>query len=191
MHQYISLNALKFNKLMWRSHAPHLRYTGHRRLAVRASLWQSGFMAERIAPTRKTPTEILDDLIRGHGEALYGGAEKGKKYLLTIVERHNSIPNAVKFFLYDLLSEDAFQSGDLETCRSAVDRATEYLPVAQAEMLQSFRTYCPSVRYFERGIALAIDEGEFDRALSLCDGATAIGLGKAYSAKRASIERMM
>jgi len=162
----------------------------HRRLAVPASLWQSDFMADRIAPTRKTPTEILDDLIHGHNEALYGGAEKGKKYLLTIVERHNSIPNAVKFFLYDLLSEDAFQSGDLETCRSAVDRASEYLPVTQAEMLQSFRTYCPSIRYFERGIALAIDEGELEKALALCDGAITIGLGKAYSAKRASIERM-
>ena len=165
--------------------------TGYHRLAVPASLWQSDFMADRIAPTRKTPTEILDDLIHGHNEALYGGAEKGKKYLLTIVERHNSIPNAVKFFLYDLLAEDAFQSGDMEACRSAVDRASDYLPVAQAEMLQSFRTYCPSIRYFERGISLAIDEGEFEQALALCDGAIAIGLGKAYLAKRASIERMM
>ncbi len=130
-------------------------------------------MSDRKEPTRKTPTEILDDLIHGHNEALYGGAEKGKKYLLTIVERHNSIPNAVKFFLYDLLSEDACHAGDLATCRSAVDRASDYLPVAQAEMLQSFRMYCPSIRHFERGIALAIDEGEFERALSLCDRAIA------------------
>jgi hypothetical protein len=148
-------------------------------------------MSERKEPIRKTPAEILADLMSGHDEALLGGAERGRKYLLNFVGRANSIPNAVKFFLYDLLAEDTFQCGDLEACRSAVDRASEYLPVAQAEMLQSFRAYCPSIRYFERGISLAIDEGEFEQAFSMCDGAIAIGLGKAYEAKRASIERMM
>jgi hypothetical protein len=96
----------------------------------------------------------------------------------------------VKFFLYDLLVEDAFQCGDLDTCRTAVARASDYLPVAQAEMLQQFRAYAQSIHGFERGIALAIDDGEFERALSLCDAAIALGLGKAYAAKRASIERM-
>jgi hypothetical protein len=42
-----------------------------------------------------------------------------------------------------------------------------------------------------RSLALAIDEGEFEKAASLCDEAIAIGLGSAYAAKRASIERMM
>jgi hypothetical protein len=37
---------------------------------------------------------------------------------------------------------------------------------------------------------LAIDEGEFEQALTLCDEAITLGLGKAYEAKRASIERM-
>ena len=41
------------------------------------------------------------------------------------------------------------------------------------------------------GIALAVDDGEFERGLALCDQAIALGLGKAYAAKRASIERMM
>lgn len=148
-------------------------------------------MAERIPPIRKTPVEILADLMAGHHEALYGGAEKGKKYLLTFSERNNSIPNAVKFFLYDLLAEDAFQAGDLETCRMAVARAADYLPTAQAETLQRFREYSPFLRMFERGIALAFDDGEFEKALALCDDAMALGLGKVYAAKRASIERLM
>jgi hypothetical protein len=148
-------------------------------------------MAERLPPIRKTPVEILADLVAGHTEALYGGAEKGKKYLLTFSERNNSIPNAVKFFLYDLLAEDAFQAGDLETCRTAVARASDYLPTAQAETLQRFREYCPAMRMYERGIALAFDDGEFEKALTLCDEAIALGLGKVYSAKRASIERLM
>ncbi len=37
---------------------------------------------------------------------------------------------------------------------------------------------------------MAIDEGDFARALALCDEAIALGLGKAYEAKRASIDRM-
>jgi hypothetical protein len=147
-------------------------------------------MADRLSPIHKTPAEILADLMRGHQAAQLGGVEQGKKYLLNVMARSNSIPNAVKFFLYDLLVEDAFQCGDLDTCRTAVARASDYLPVAQAEMLQQFRAYAQSIHGFERGIALAIDDGEFERALSLCDAAIALGLGKAYAAKRASIERM-
>ena len=148
-------------------------------------------MADRIPPIRKTPFEILADLVDGHNEALLGGAENGKKYLLRFRERNNSIPNAVKFFLHDLLAEDANRCGDLEACRGAVAGALEYLTAARAEMPQRFREYSPSIRFFERGIALAIDEGDFERALALCDQAIALGMGKAYDAKRASIERMM
>ena len=148
-------------------------------------------MADRRTPINKTPDEILTDLVDGHNQALFNGAEKGKKYLLKFYERNNSIPNAVKFFLYDLLAEDAYRSDDIETCRTAVARASDYLPAAQAETLQRFREYAPSIRLFERGIALAIDDGEFETALSLCDEALTLGFGKVYAAKRASIERMM
>jgi hypothetical protein len=148
-------------------------------------------MADRLTPICKTPSEILDDLLVGHNEALFGGAEKGKKYLLNFSARSNSIPNAVKFFLYDLLVEDAVRSDDLETCRTAVTRAADYLPAARSELLQRFRAYTPSIRLFEQGIAQALDDGEFEAALSLCDEAIALGLGKAYTAKRASIERMI
>ena len=148
-------------------------------------------MADRRTPINKTPDEILTDLVDGHNQALLDGAEKGKKYLLKFYERNNSIPNAVKFFLFDLLAEDAYRSDDIETCRTAVARASDYLPAAQAETLQRFREYAPSIRLFERGIALAIDDGEFEKALSLCDEALALGFGKVYAAKRASIERMM
>ena len=148
-------------------------------------------MADRRSPIHKTPDEILTDLVDGHNQALLDGAEKGKKYLLKFYERNNSIPNAVKFFLYDLLAEDAFRSDDIETCRTALARAADYLPAARTETLQRFREYGPSIRLFERGIALAIDDGEYETALSLCDEALTLGFGKVYAAKRASIERMM
>ena len=148
-------------------------------------------MADRTTPIRKTPSEILTDLIDGHNEALFSGSEKGKKYLLKFGERNTSLPNAVKFFLYDLLAEDAYQSNDLDTCRTALARASEYLPVARAELPQRFSEYCPSIRLHERGIALAIDDGELEAALALCDQAISLGFGKVYAAKRASIERMI
>jgi hypothetical protein len=149
-------------------------------------------MADRIEPIRKTPAAILDDLLSGHEQALQvGGPEKGRKYLQNFIDRANSIPNAVKFFLFDLLAEDAFRSGDSQACAAAVARAVDYLPAAQSEMAQKFREYAPSIRFFERGIGLALDDGEFEQALSLCDQAISFGLGKTYAAKKASVERMM
>ncbi len=148
-------------------------------------------MADRRPPIRKSPLEILDDLLNGHREALIMGAEPAKKYLLKFRDRNDSLPNAVKFFLHDLLVEDAYQTDDVDTCRAAVVEAERYLPSAQSDMQQRLRDYCPSIRLFERAIALAIDDGDFDRGLALCDAAMVLGLGPAYQAKRASIERMM
>jgi hypothetical protein len=147
-------------------------------------------MSNRKDPIRKTPDEILADLMAGHQEALFSGPEKARKYLLNFVGQANSIPNAVKFFLFDLMAEDTFQCGDGEACCEAAATAAGYLPVARNEMPTAFREYRPSIRLFERGIALAIDEGEFEQALTLCDEAITLGLGKAYEANRASIERM-
>jgi hypothetical protein len=148
-------------------------------------------MADRREPIRKTPADILDDLMDGHREALYGGHEAGKKYLLKFSERNVSLPNAVKFFLCDMLAEDAFKADDLKTCRAAVTQALTHIPAARADMLQQFRRYVPAIRLFERGIAMATDDGDFEAALRLCGEAIALGLGPVYAAKRASIERMM
>lgn len=148
-------------------------------------------MADRRPPIRKSTAEILDDLMNGHRDALIAGAEAAKKYLLKFRDRNDSLPNAVKFFLHDLLVEDAYQTDDTGMCRTAVAEADKHLPAAQADMLQRFREYSRSIRMFERGVALAIDEGDFDRGLALCNKAIALGMGQAYHAKRASIERMM
>ena len=148
-------------------------------------------MADRREPIRKTPADVLDDLIDGHRNALSGGHEAGMKYLLKFSERNASLPNAVKFFLCDMLAEDAFRADDLPTCRLAVTQAQAHIPSARADMPQQFRGYVPSIRLFERGIAMATDDGDFEEALRLCDEAITLGLGPVYAAKRASIERMM
>lgn len=148
-------------------------------------------MAERRRPVVKKPDEILDDVLSGHNEALLSGGENGKKYLLNFLEKFNSIPNAVKFFIYDLLAEDAYQTDDAVVCRQAVERASEYFKDAQEEQSRRLAGYVPALRFVERGISLAVDAGEFEAALLWCDRAIEIGLGKAYAAKKASIEKMV
>ena len=148
-------------------------------------------MVERRRPVVKKPDEILEDVFSGHREALLGGSENGKRYLLNFLEKYNSIPNAVKFFIYDLLAEDAYQVDDFVLCRQAVDRAGEYLEEAQAENRRRLAAYLPALRFVERGISIMVEAGEYETALSFCDRAIEIGLGKAYAAKKASIEKML
>lgn len=148
-------------------------------------------MADRRRANVKKPDEILENVFAGHDEALLESRECGKRYLLNFLEKFNSIPNSVKFFIYDLLVEDAYQVDDLALCREAVDNAGKYLEDARGENSRRFAEYLSSLRFVERGISIMVEEGEFERAVSFCDTAIEIGLGKAYSAKKASIERMM
>jgi len=146
-------------------------------------------MADRRKPVTKKPDEILDSVFTGHDEAALNGSAKAKQYLLDYLDKYNSIPNAVKFFIYDLLAEDAYQCDDHALCREAVARAEQYLPQARSESAYRFGKYLNNIRFVERGIAVMAEAGEFDRALALCDLAIGIGLGKVYAAKKASIER--
>ncbi|MBF0216617.1 MAG: hypothetical protein HQL30_06445 [Candidatus Omnitrophica bacterium] len=148
-------------------------------------------MADRKRPIVKKPEEILADVFAGHSEAVSLGSENGKRYLLNFIEKFNSIPNSVKFFIYDLLAEDAYQADDLVLCRQAVVRAGEYLEEAREQASRQLTDYLPALRFIERGISLMAEAGEFEDALSLCDLAIGIGLGKAYAAKKASIEKML
>jgi hypothetical protein len=148
-------------------------------------------MADRRKPVTKKPDEILEDLFAGHGAAVLDGSKKAKQYLVNYLEMFNSMPNAVKFYAYDLLVEDAYQCDDIEICREAVSRAGKYLPEAQEEDRHRFQRYLSELRFIERGISIMVDAGEFESALVLCDLAIKIGLGKAYMAKKASIERML
>jgi hypothetical protein len=148
-------------------------------------------MAERSRTTAKRPDEILDNVFEGHKEALFAGSESGKKYLLNYLKQYNSIPNAVKFYIYDLLAEDSYQAGDTELCRQAVESAREYLEDAKVENSRRLAEYLNELRFIERGISIMVDAGEFAKAISLCDLGIESGLGKVYLAKKASIERLI
>jgi len=148
-------------------------------------------MAERRGPVVKRPDEILESVFEGHKEASFSGAENGKRYLLNYLDKFNSIPNAVKFFIYDLLTEDAYQVNDVDLCRQAVKRAGEYLKDAQVETKRPLAEYLGELRFVERGISIMVDAGEYEAAISLCDLGIEIGLCKAYLAKKASIKKML
>ena len=148
-------------------------------------------MAERRKRIVKKPDEILENVFVGHSEALLSGSENGKRYLLNFLEKFNSIPNTVKFFIYDLLAEDAYQVDDFLLCRQAVERAGEYLEEAQAKNSSQLAKYLPALRFVERGISIMVEAGEFETAISFCDLAIVIGLDKSYAAKKASIGKML
>ena len=107
-------------------------------------------MSDRRRPPVKKSDEILENVFSGHREALIDGHENGKRYLLNFLDKFNSIPNAVKFFIYDLLAEDAYQVDDLVLCRQAVGRAGEYLEEARAKNTRELTEYLPALRFIEQ-----------------------------------------
>jgi len=140
---------------------------------------------------RKSPQDILDDVFAGCERAAADGPGATKKYLLRFLGNYNSIPNAVKFFIYDHLAEASYRDKDMGTCAEAVEKAHAYLVNARDEAGQSFKRYRPSIRFIDRGIALHVDSGEFEKAIVLCEVALALDLGKLYETKKSSIERML
>lgn len=148
-------------------------------------------MAKRQEPKRKSPAEILQDLRDGHQEAAGEGHTEAQRYLDKVLSSQNSLPNAVKFFAYDLLVEASYQSGDHERCLEAIAATRQYLPAAQEDAARDVQAYLPELRFCERGIGLLADQGEVEQALALCDEAIALGLGRAYEAKRQSLERRL
>lgn len=148
-------------------------------------------MSKRTDPCRKRPNEILADLLEGHRVAALDGPDQARKYLERVIDGNRSLPNASKFFVYDLLAEACARSGAHERRDEAVALARRYLPFAQEDAERECKAYLPEIRCFERGIAAAVDGGDFEQALVLCEEAVALGLGRAYEAKAQSIGRMV
>ena len=142
-------------------------------------------MGKRIEPCRKSPEERLDDLLAGHREASL--RNEGAKYAARALSSSDSMPNGVKFFAYALLAADA---PDEEDALEALSAAERYLEVAREDLGRRFAKEVVSLRFLERGIALRSERAEFEEALRLCDVALALGLGEAYSRKKASLLRM-
>lgn len=146
-------------------------------------------MAKRHEPNRKSAEDFLADLRKGH-MACFGHLE-GRRYLEKVLSAQHSLPNAVKFFAYDLLAEDAYHEGATELVKEAVKGAQEYLPAAQEAWPREVKDYLPNLRFCERGSSVLADEDDVAGAIALCDLAITLGLGRAYEAKKQSFERRL
>ncbi len=146
-------------------------------------------MSRRLEPNRKKPLDMLNDLLAGHQEAAYGGPEPAAKYLERALVANQSMPNACKFFLYDLVAEATAALGQTDRCRQVVELAKAHLEAAQTDAPKHLQTYLPNIRFLERGIGQAVQDGRVEDALALCEQASTLGLGKHYEAKAASIRR--
>jgi hypothetical protein len=148
-------------------------------------------MSRRPDIAHKKPPEILADLLDGHRMAALDGPLNARKYLERSIDKHHSMPNGVKFFLYDLLAEAAAQTNAPEVRDHAVQQAFTYLPFAQEDLPRQAKEWLPTVRCFEVAIDAALDEGHFEAALALAEDAVGLGLGKVYEQKAESIRWMM
>lgn len=148
-------------------------------------------MAKRQEPKHKKPADMLQDLRDGYREAVGEGFPEAQRYLEKVLASQQSLPNAVKFFAYDMLVEASYQAGNHERCLEAIASTRQYLPAAQEDAAREVQAYMPELRYCERGIGLLSDQGEVEQALALCDEAIDLGLGRAYEAKRQSLERRL
>jgi hypothetical protein len=146
-------------------------------------------MAKRQEPKRKSSEDFLSDLRQGHQECFDHG--EGLRYLEKVLSAQHSLPNAVKFFAYDLVVEDAYHEGATATCLEAVAGARQHMEAAREEWPREFKAYLPQLRFCERGSALLADEGDVEGAIALCDLALELGLGRSYEARRQSLERRL
>ena len=149
-------------------------------------------MARRIEPSRKSPSERLDDLLAGHRDAPF--PEGAAKYLERALSSSDSMPNAVKFFAWALLVPASAALGTPERedrALEALAEAERYLPVAQDELGALFARERAGLTWLETGISLLTDRAAFGEALRLCDVALSLGYGRAYEAKKNSLLRML
>lgn len=146
-------------------------------------------MARRSDPCRKKPLEILDDVLAGAAAA--GDPVATAKYLRRVLEENKSLPNATKFFVYDLLADAHHRAGAAAEAAACAAEALRYVPNAQEDAPRHFKDYFAGMRAYEVGVAAHVDEGRFEEALALCEAAVALGLGKVYAAKADSIRRML
>jgi hypothetical protein len=148
-------------------------------------------MAKRPEHHHKSPAEVLADVRAGHDEALSFGPTDARRYLEKVLTSQHSLPNAVKFFAYDLLVEARYNTDDPEGTLEAVQSAKQYLEAAKEDAPREFAAYLPQARFFERGISVLADQDDVAGAVALCDEAIDMGLGRAYEGKRRSLERRL
>ncbi len=144
-------------------------------------------MAKRTEYVRKRVPEILEDLLSGHREASFSGPDNARRYLLSTLDRQDSLPRAVRAVLFDLLAEAEAQRGAWEACDAAVVEALALLVDLETEFPHQGASMIAAMTCFERGIQARSELGDFAGALALAREAVTRGLGSHYQAKADSL----
>ena len=148
-------------------------------------------MARRTDTCAKRTPEILEDVLGGHREAALHGPDHARRYLESAVGHNKSLPNAVKFFVYDLLAA-ACAELDLDERRDeALALAWQYTAEAQEDTERAFREYLPTARLFDDGVRAALDLGDVEAAVLWCERAVGLGLGAAFERKAEGLRRRL
>lgn len=124
----------------------------------------------------------------GYREASLAGPESALKYVTRTLDGQGSLPNAVKFFAYDLVAEASAELELWQRCADGVLAGLVHLSAAEADLPAELRERRPTLALWDRGILARMELGDFPGALELCDDAIARGLGNHFEAKRDSLE---
>ena len=145
-------------------------------------------MGKRVEPVHKKIPDVLADLLAGHREAGLQGPPAVRKYLDRTVTQQHSLPNAVKGFAYDLLSQACVQTDSPEQAVEAAIKARSYVPQMQEDLPRELKAW--DWLCFEAAITALVDLGRFEEALEWCNQAVAAGMGNVYERKADSIRWM-
>lgn len=127
----------------------------------------------------------------GYHDAAAAGPKAARKYLERVLDQNQNLPNAVKFFVNDLLCEACAQLSDTGAAAHYSENARKHQEAAQTDSPRQWKDYLKDIRCYEVGISAFMDEGRFEDALALCEQAIALGLGRPYESKADSIRRML
>jgi hypothetical protein len=148
-------------------------------------------MARRTDTCSKRTPEILQDVLSGHQEAARNGPDHARRYLESALGHNKSMPNAVKFFVYDQLA-GACAELDLDERRDeALALAWQYTTEAQEDTERAFRAYLPTAKLFDVGVRAALDLGDVEAAVLWCERAVGLGLGAAFERKAEGLRRRL
>ncbi len=148
-------------------------------------------MSRRTDTCSKRTPEILEDVLSGHQEAVRNGPDHARRYLESALGHNKSMPNAVKFFVYDLLAGACAELELDERRDEALELAWQYTEAAGEDTERAFREYLPTAKLFDVGVRAALELGDVELAVQWCERAVGLGLGAGFERKAEGLRRRL
>lgn len=148
-------------------------------------------MGKRLEPSGKKTPEILADLLTGHTDAVRDGPDAARRYLENALRNNRSMPNAVRFFLFDLLAHACAELGLDERRDEALALGWQHLDAAKEDLARQVDEYMPNARLFDVGLRANVDKDDIEQAVLWCERAIAHGLARAFERKAENLRRRL